>query len=325
MMMKAVALLKDGSAEITDIARPEAKRGEVLVRVEYSALDSAYEEVASRTFIPGSLLHNLRASPLVAGWHFSGTVEGKGDGTAGLKVGDEVFGHLQYHGSTRQGSLSEYITVPADECSKVPDGISLTTAAAAPTEALTALQGLRKAGALEGKRVLVVAAGGGVGFPSIQIAKALKASEVTGICSTKDVGRVKGHADDVIDRTEIDITKQLADKKYDVIYETSGKYSIFQLKYALKRGGTFVSTIPSPLNMPPLSYLVKALTGRTYATLMVQCNRPDLETVGGWLATGALEVPIDCTHGVKEIAAARERNSSPKKRGRVVIKVKGGW
>lgn len=168
-------------------------------------------------------------------------------------------------------------------------------------------------------------AGGGVGFPSIQIAKALKASEVTGICSTKDVGRVKGHADDVIDRTEIDITKQLADKKYDVIYETSGKYSIFQLKYALKRGGTFVSTIPSPLNMPPLSYLVKALTGRTYATLMVQCNRPDLETVGGWLATGALEVPIDCTHGVKEIAAARERNSSPKKRGRVVIKVKGGW
>lgn len=89
MMMKAVALLKDGSAEITDIARPEAKRGEVLVRVEYSALDSAYEEVASRTFIPGSLLHNLRASPLVAGWHFSGTVEGTGDGTAGLKVGDE--------------------------------------------------------------------------------------------------------------------------------------------------------------------------------------------------------------------------------------------
>jgi len=323
--MKAVALLKDGSAEVTDIARPEAKRGEILVRVEYSALDTAFEEVASRTFIPGSLLHSLRARPLVAGWHFSGTVEGTGDGTAWLKVGDEVFGHLQYSGSTRQGSLSEYITVPEDECSKVPDGIPLTTAAAAPSEALTAVQGLRKAGALEGKRVLVVAAGGAVGFLSIQMAKVMKASEVTGICSTKDVGRVKGLVDDVIDRTEIDITKQLANKKYDVIYDTSGKYSILQLKYALKKGGTFVSTIPSPLNSPPLSYLVKALTGRANVSLMVQCNRPDLETVGGWLAAGKLEVPIECTHGVKEIEAARERNRSPKKRGRVVIKVKGGW
>jgi len=236
-----------------------------------------------------------------------------------------VFGHLQYAGSTRQGSLSEYITVPADECSKVPDGVSLTAATAASTEALTAVQGLRKAGALEGKRVLVVAAGGAVGYMSIQIARAMKASEVTGVCSTKDVARVKGHVDDVIDRTAIDITRQLAGRKYDVIYDTSGKYSVLQLKYALKRGGTFVSTIPSPLNMPPLSYLVKALTGRTNASLMVRCNRPDLETVGGWLATGSLDVPIDSTHDVKEIEAARERNSSPKKCGRVVIKVKGGW
>jgi len=164
-----------------------------------------------------------------------------------------------------------------------------------------------------------------VGYLSIQIARAMKASEVTGVCSTKDVARVKGHVDDVIDRTATDITRQLAVRKYDVIYDTSGKYSVLQLKYALKRGGTFVSTIPSPLNMPPLSYLVKALTGRTNASLMVRCNRSDLETVGGWLATGSLDVPIDSTHDVKEIEAARERNSSPKKCGRVVIKVKGGW
>ena len=164
-----------------------------------------------------------------------------------------------------------------------------------------------------------------MGFPSVQIAKVMKASKVTGICSSKDVERIKGHVDDVIDRTAIDITKQLASKRYDVIFDTSGKYSILQLKYALKSGGTFVSTIPSPLNSPPLSYLIKALTGRTNVSLMVRCNRPDLETVGGWLATGSLEVPIDCTHGVKEIEAARERNRNSKKRGRVVIKVKGGW
>ena len=87
-MMKAVTILKDTSTSVADVPRPTAGRGEVLIRVEVSALDSAYEEVASRTLVPGSLLHSLRSRPLVAGWHFGGTVEGVGGGTAGLKAGD---------------------------------------------------------------------------------------------------------------------------------------------------------------------------------------------------------------------------------------------
>lgn len=75
------------------------------------ALDTAFHECAHRTMIPGSLLHNLKVNPLVIGWHFSGIIESTADGVTDLKKGDKVFGHLQYAGSTRQGSLAEYITV----------------------------------------------------------------------------------------------------------------------------------------------------------------------------------------------------------------------
>jgi len=158
-MMKVAALVDKTTVKVQETSKPSPKKGEVLVKVAFSALDSAFEEVAHRTMIPGGLLHNLKVKPLVAGWHFSGTVEAIDEGVQDLAPGDSVFGHLQYSSATRQGSLAEYVTVPASELAKSPEGISMDTAAAVTTEALTALQGMRDMGGLsEGKSVLVIAA-----------------------------------------------------------------------------------------------------------------------------------------------------------------------
>merc|ERR1712232_1274068 len=70
----------------------------------------------------------------------------------GFKVGDEVFGHLQYNGKTSQGSLSEYVTVKADSCTLKPVQVSADIAAASTTETLTALQGLCNQGGLRKKK-----------------------------------------------------------------------------------------------------------------------------------------------------------------------------
>ena len=163
--MKVIELLPDKSTtKVVEISKPTPKNGEVLIKVAYSALDTAFEEVVRRTLIPGSLLHNLKVKPLVAGWHFSGTIESTAEDMRDLKIGDAVFGHLQYSGSTKQGTLAEYVTVPVSECAKVPDDIAMDTAAAVTSESLTALQGLRDQGRLtEGMSVLIIAAGGGVG------------------------------------------------------------------------------------------------------------------------------------------------------------------
>ena len=317
--MKAVALPDKRSCKVVEIPKPMPNSGEVLIKLESSALDTAFHECAQRTMIPGSLLHNLKVNPLVIGWHFSGTIESVADGVTDLKKGDKVFGHLQYSGSTRQGSLAEYITVPVDECAKVPEGIAMDMAAAVTTESLTALQGLRDQGGLcKGKSVLIIAAAGGVGSQAVQIAKAMKASTIHGVCSTKDVDTVKElGADLVIDRNEKNIHKDLIGSSYDVIFDTTGKYSYSKLKYALKKNGKMVSTIPNITTMLPFN--------RSKA-VMVQCNKSDLDIIGDWLKSSDIcSIKIDSTYSIKDIQEAWERQDGDKRSGRVVIKVEGGW
>ncbi len=158
-MMKAVVIVDKNTVTIQDIAKPSPKTGEVMIRIIYTALDTAFHEVANRTMVAGSFLHDLKASPLVAGWYFSGMVENVAEGVGDLKVGDAVYGHLQYSSRTQQGALADFITVPASECAKIPR-ISLETAAAVTTEALTALQAMRDKGGLsEGKSILIIASG----------------------------------------------------------------------------------------------------------------------------------------------------------------------
>ena len=86
--------------------------------------------------------------------------------------------------------------------------LTFEQAAAVPTSACTALQGLRDHGKVRpGHKVLINGASGGVGPFAVQIAKALGA-EVTGVCSTRNVEMVRSiGADHVIDYTKEDFTK----------------------------------------------------------------------------------------------------------------------
>lgn len=300
-----------------------------MIKVSYSALDTAFEEVAHRNFIPGSLLHDLKVKPLVAGWHFSGKIMSLGGAAAennDLSVGDLVFGHLQYASSTKQGTLAEYITVPASECAKVPSDVALDVASAITTESLTALQAMRDLGGLsEGKKVLIIGAGGGVGTQAIQIAKTMKASEVHAVCSTRDVSKVQAlGADSVIDRTQKNITKDLDADSYDVIFDTTGKYSFMSLKYAISEKGALVNTIPGIVTSL-FSCLIPIIYNKQYKSVFVKCNRADLELVGSWLQKGNISCPIDSTHNIKDFENARKRHQEPQKLGRVVVKVEDGW
>jgi len=240
-----------------------------------------------------------------------------------FEVDDVVWGFLQYEPSQKQGAFSEYITIHEKECAHAPGNVDETVLAAAGTETITALQGLRDAGGLtKGKSVLILGAGGSVGSAAVQIAKRLEASHVTAVCSTKDVQRVKGFgADTVIDRSKEDVYEY--GSKFDVIFDTTpAKYSALKFAKKLNKGGGFVCTIPSMGYM--LSQLL-CLSGKKASFIECHANKEDLDLVGGWLLDGSVRIEIDSTYRIKDMRSALDRQGDSSKVGRVVIDVENGW
>jgi len=319
--MKAIELeYKSGTDSVIEVTKPKAKDSEVLIKVKYSAIDTATKDVVQKT-LTGYFIH-ARTKPLIVGWHYSGTVEAVGSNVGNLKVGDKVWGFLQYEPSQKQGSFAEYITVESDECAHVPENISLKDATAAATESLTALQAMRNHGDLaENKSILILGAGGGVGSAAVQIAKNLGA-HVTAVCSTKDVTRVKGFgADVVIDRTKTDFFSAIT--TYDVIFDTPSQYSPWRSFKYLKPKGTYVVTIPS-MGFLTAKFL-SLFNGKKASFVECKSVSKDLELVSGWLSSGELKIDIDSTYSIKDIGDALKRQVDKAKVGRIVIQVEEGW
>ncbi len=154
-------------------------RKQVLVRVHAAGLNPVDFKMPS---VP-VLGWMRRGKPI--GYDFSGEVirmgrglaqqeEATGSGSIGL--GDAVYGRCN-------GSVAEYVVVDVSSLARKPGRLSHEQAAALPTAGLSGLQALREGGMQKGARVLVIGASGGCGHLGVQMAKAMGAARVVGICS----------------------------------------------------------------------------------------------------------------------------------------------
>lgn len=331
MMMKAVAFVDKKPRIIDTVPKPAPGEDEVLIKVKYSALDTALDEVIENTFV-GRFIHK-QTDPLLCGWHYSGVVEAVGSKVTGsdIKAGDEVYGHLQYEPSTTQGSLAEYVTSKVDACALKPKSIGFDRAASATTEPLTALQALRDLGRLTGDEnaeqhtVLINGAGGQVGKAAVQIAKRL-GGHVTAICSTKDVPLVTElGADVVIDRKKTqNIWEKFEPAQFNVVFDTPGKLSSPKsLKY-LKPKGVYITSSPDILDF--VCGKVRSLaSSKSVMFIQVESKRADLELMARWLDDG-FQADLDTQNfRIADLEAAMSRNRESGKAGRVAIQVENGW
>ncbi len=312
--MRAMTVV-DGTVKLGQIPKPTPGPNEVRIKVIASAVNPAEEKVIRGDFT-GRFLH-ARTSPLVVGWDVSGTVDTVGDGVADVQVGDAVWGHLEFSPSQNQGSFAEYVTMPRDAVAVKPDEVSHQVAAAAATVTMTALQSLRDLGGLgEGGRALIIGAGGGIGSVAVGIASRLGA-HVTGVCSTRDIDRVKAlGADSVIDRRSSDPLDDTS--TYDVIFDTPAVHSFGQCAHILSAGGTYVTTLPGT---SLITGMLRALfSSKRCRFVQVSSRRADLELVGRWLSEG-MDVPIDSRYELTELDDALRRQQDPARAGRVVVDV----
>jgi NADPH:quinone reductase-like Zn-dependent oxidoreductase len=98
------------------------------------------------------------------------------------------------------GAWAQLRAVDPAETAVVPDGVDLGAASALPVAGVTALQAVRRLGAVLGRRVLITGAAGGVGRFAVQLA-ALAGAHV--IASVGHPSRARGLvADEVVVGTE---------------------------------------------------------------------------------------------------------------------------
>jgi NADPH:quinone reductase-like Zn-dependent oxidoreductase len=232
-----------GSADVLsleDIDRPAVRDDEVLVGVRAAGVGpDVWHVITGRPYFVRLMGFGLRKPKArVVGRDVAGSVEAVGKDVTGFRPGDEVFG-------TCRGAFAEYARAGAGSGGGVggdgvlapkPANLTFEQAAAVPTSASTALQGLRDAGGIQaGQSVLIIGASGGVGTFAVQLAKVFEA-QVTGVCSTPKADLVRSlGADRLIDYTREDFADQA--QRYDLILDTAGRRSLSRLRRALTRGG----------------------------------------------------------------------------------------
>src|SRR5450432_2706656 len=103
----------------------------------------------------------------IPGLEFAGEVEAVGDAVHTWQIGDRVFG------ITAGGAQAELVVVPESNLAQIPEELDWNQAAAMPEAFITAHDALfTRAGLQMGERVLIHAAGSGVGTAAVQLAHA---------------------------------------------------------------------------------------------------------------------------------------------------------
>ena len=167
--MKAMIVNAYGSDavfEAAEVETPEVREGHVLVRIAASSVNTV--DTMIRTM--GKDLPLSPDTPAILGMDFAGTVEAVGAGVEGYAVGDEVYGCAGGLADL-PGTLAEYIVADSDLIAHKPANLSMAEAAALPLVAITAYEGLMRAGIEKGQKVLVHGGSGGVGHVALQLAK----------------------------------------------------------------------------------------------------------------------------------------------------------
>ena len=317
--MKAIVQDRFGTAalRLSEEPDPVPGAGQVLLSVRATGVDpGVWHLVTGLPYIvrPVAGLRGPRSR--VPGRDVAGVVVAIGEGVTRFRPGDEVFG-------VGRGTYAERAVARADRLEPKPAGLTFEAAAAVPTSATTALQGLRRGDVRAGQRVLVIGAGGGIGTFAVQLAKGLGA-HVTGVCGPDKVDLVRSlGADDVVDYTSAAVTG-----RYDVVLDTAGNRTLRQLRgLATPKGtvviaggegpnrwvGSFHRNLRAPLVSPFVGQRVRSLTSVYQAA--------DMRRLAELLASGELVPVVSRTLPLAAAAEAIDHLESGHTTGKQVLTV----
>ena len=320
--MKAIRVHQPGGVgamQYEDAPMPEPASGEARVKVE--AIGVNFIDVYHR-----SGQYKLE-TPFTPGSEAAGVVDAVGDGVDDVQVGDRVAYAMQI------GAYAEYAVVPAWKLVPLPDGVSFETGAAVMLQGMTAHYLAYSTFPLQaGHSALIHAAAGGVGLLLVQIAKQCGAFVIGTVSTAEKEQLVRGAgADAVIRYTEQDFvaeTKRLTDGKgVHVVYDSVGKTTFDGSLNCLRPRGYLALFGQSSGAVPPFDPQILNAKGSLFMTrpslAYYAADREELLWRSGdlfrWIAAGQLNVRIDRSVPLAEVAAAHRALEARETAGKVVL------
>lgn len=228
--MRIVTQYRTGGPEVFEVADvDDPSAGPDEVRIATSAIGVNPIDAAVRA----GKYPLLGEPPFTVGWDVAGVVDQVGEHVTGFAVGDRVFGMPRFPGEA--AAYAERVVAPAKDLAHTPARLDDRHAAALPLVGLTAWQALVDEGGVgPGTRVLVQAAGGGVGHVAVQIAKA-RGAYVVATASPRKAAFVRTlGADEIVDYTT---TELAAIAEVDVAIDPLGGENTARTLTAVRNGG----------------------------------------------------------------------------------------
>jgi NADPH:quinone reductase-like Zn-dependent oxidoreductase len=280
---------------LADIPTPEAKPGEVLVRVHAASVNGIDLSIASG-LLQGMLEYHF---PVVLGKDFAGTVEAVGAGVTDFAAGDRVFGVVSDPSPLNSRSFAEYLAVPAEpNLTRVPEGVDFATAGVLGLAGTAALQAVDEVAPAAGETVLVSGATGGVGAYAVQLAAARGAT----VIATAKPGDEEDFVRDLGASHSVDYTDDVAEQVrairpdgVEAVLHFAGDGAA--LGELLVSGGRLASTlIMSPDQLPVPNARVSGVFANP--------DTATLDRLAADVVAGRLRVPIQRTYQLDELGQA---------------------
>jgi NADPH:quinone reductase-like Zn-dependent oxidoreductase len=313
--MRAVVHDRYGPPEVLhleDVDRPLPKDDEVLIHATtVNRTDCALR--AAEPFFSRFITGIRRPRRRVLGSEFAGTIETAGRTVTEFKAGERVFGEKPW----KFGAHADYICMQERAAlTHVPKDASFDDAAAVCDGFFLALNCLRPGRVRRGQSILVYGASGAIGTAGVQLAKAFGA-HVTAVCSSKNVDIVRSlGADDVIDYTQTDFTKN--GQTYDAVFDAAGKLSFAGCKSSLKPSGVYLPT-DGMRNLVLAAWTSRIGDRKVIFDLPPKFLKKDVMMLAGLMDAGKYKAVIDRRYPLEEVVEATKYVETPQKVGNVVL------
>jgi NADPH2:quinone reductase len=263
--------------------------------------------------------------PYTPGVEVVGLVDAVGQGVSEFSEGQAVITMMQGLGgvrAARPGAYATFVTVRKSAVSRIPTGVDLVQIAALGLGGVTAFEGLRRFGAVAGRRLLVMGAAGGVGAAAVAIARMMGA-RVEGLVSRpSQIDYVQAQGAERVIVAARGATPQFADR-YDSILDTVAGPIFGACVKSLADDGALC--LVGAVGGGAVDFdgwdLIRpvTLTGYSTETLDGAALRRAVEMIGAGLRAGVLTPPRQEILPLEDAAKAHRRLDAGGFGGRILL------